>query len=203
MRGRLGADGIRCLASSFAIIMIFLLHTGTTSAFLQPRLPLNLQRAGAVCKTSEVKGQFAPLYHPFLQRSSRLSSRHVDRLEMKSMSVEAIETRASMLQDLIAKKDINIYVRDAKGLDGTFVAQLRCMAFDLDGAMFRSQRRKLKCCPHYFLAGIYHTTFLVSKVCVERRGSDDGDEVAVARAVTERGQLFCKVATEEVRCPLV
>ena len=78
--------------------------------------------------TLEVKGRTAvPRYAPF----QRCLSRNTFRIEMKQTSVKEAETRASLLQDLIEKKDIDIYVRDAKGLDGTFVAQLRCMAFDL------------------------------------------------------------------------
>lgn len=81
-----------------------------------------------------------------------------------------------MLNRLLDCSAIEFDVREAEGMEGDLVAQLRCSAFDQGEDMYHSQRRKMRKSPNYLLAGVYHTTFLV----------------AVARGTTQEGSELCK-----------
>lgn len=66
-----------------------------------------------------------------------------------------------LLNRLLDCSAIEFDVREAEGMEGDLVAQLRCSAFDQGEDMYHSQRRKMRKSPNYLLAGVYHTTFLV------------------------------------------
>jgi hypothetical protein len=79
---------------------------------------------------------------------------------------------AAAMQPLLDATLVNLEARKAVGMEGDIVSKIRCEVFNQDRGLFRAQRRKMRDCPTYLLAGIYHTTFLV----------------AVARATTLDGQ---------------
>jgi ribosomal protein S18 acetylase RimI-like enzyme len=80
------------------------------------------------------------------------------------------------LNRLLDLHEAELDVREAAGMDGDCVAQLRCIVFGQGKDMYRSQRQKMRTSPHYLLAGMYKTTLMV----------------AVVRALTPRAQQVCK-----------
>jgi hypothetical protein len=80
---------------------------------------------------------------------------------------------AATLQPLLDADLLELSARKAVGMEGDIVSKIRCEVFNQDRGLFRAQRRKMRQCPYYLLAGIYHTTFLV----------------AVARPKTPEGQV--------------
>ena len=80
------------------------------------------------------------------------------------------------LSELLEARDVELHVREANGMEGDYVAQLRCRVFGQGKEMYRSQRQKMRNSPHYLLAGIYKTTLMV----------------AVVRALTPRARQVCK-----------
>ena len=80
------------------------------------------------------------------------------------------------LNRLLDLHEAELDVREAAGIDGDCVAQLRCIVFCQGKDMYRSQRQKMRTSPHYLLAGMYKTTLMV----------------AVVRALTPRAQQVCK-----------
>ena len=80
------------------------------------------------------------------------------------------------LSQLLETRDVELHVREANGMEGDYVAQLRCKVFGQGKEMYRSQRQKMRNSPHYLLAGIYKTTLMV----------------AVVRALTPRARQVCK-----------
>ena len=77
---------------------------------------------------------------------------------------------------MLDAKEAELHVREATGMEGSFVAQLRCNVFGQGKDMYRSQRQKMRTSPHYLLAGIYKTTLMV----------------AVVRALTPKARQVCR-----------
>ena len=86
------------------------------------------------------------------------------------------EEKLRELGRLLDAQEAEITVREASGMEGDCVAQLRCSVFGQGKDMYRSQRQKMRTSPHYLLAGIYKTTLMV----------------AVVRALTPTARQVCK-----------
>jgi len=86
------------------------------------------------------------------------------------------EEKLRELGRLLDAQEADITVREASGMEGDCVAQLRCSVFGQGKDMYRSQRQKMRTSPHYLLAGIYKTTLMV----------------AVVRALTPTARQVCK-----------
>jgi ribosomal protein S18 acetylase RimI-like enzyme len=184
----------RCLASSRtgirAVILLAMaawqLPEGACfTPAVAPPSPAHCARvAGEGCRRSSSRPHrsFLPACYPrpagVLARTQVVQPRSVPLRALSTPPAESSRSECSIreLGRLLDLNEAEIDVREAAGMEGDCVAQLRCSVFGQGKDMYRSQRHKMRTSPHYLLAGIYKTTLMV----------------AVVRALTPRARQVCK-----------